>query len=136
MELTWLTITSLKRPTRPVSWLTANTVAEANLAIKLLSSLSKLSLHGVRINSCEPSGLLIVDEDIEFIISKQKLKTVLLALNAKLAFSLALLRQNVMLACMSCAFQRQNVKLVFSLRLCQNAMSVSHFKNARTAFLK
>jgi len=46
---------------------------------------------GLRINFCEPSALLIVDEDIELAISKQKLKIVLLALNAKLASSLMFL---------------------------------------------
>ena len=69
----------------------ANTVAEANLTAKLLLGLSKLGLQGVCINSCKPSGLLIVDEDIEFAISKQKLKTMLLALNVKLVFSPAFL---------------------------------------------
>ena len=66
---------SLKRPAKPVSWLTANTEAEANLATKLLPRLSKLSLQGVHINFCEPSGLLIVNEDVELAISIQKLKT-------------------------------------------------------------
>ena len=46
-------------------------MVEANLAAKLLPRLSKLNLQGVRINSCEPNGLLIVDKDIKFTISKQ-----------------------------------------------------------------
>ena len=33
--------------------------------------LSELNLQGVRINSCEPNGLLIVDKDVKFTISKQ-----------------------------------------------------------------
>ena len=44
---------------------------KANLAAKLLPRLSKLNLQGVRINSCEPNGLLIVDKDVKFTISKQ-----------------------------------------------------------------
>ena len=44
---------------------------KANLAAKLLSRLSKLNLQGVRINSCEPNGLLIVNKDVKFTISKQ-----------------------------------------------------------------
>ena len=59
--------------------------------------MSKLSSHGVRNNSCELSGLLNVDKDIELVISKQKLKTVLFALNAILVFNHAFLLQNVML---------------------------------------
>ena len=87
VKTTWLAITSLKRPTRPVFWLTTNIVAEANLAAKLLPRPSKLSLHGVRNNSCESSGMLIVDKDIKLAINKQRLKTVLLAPNTKLAFN-------------------------------------------------
>ena len=48
----------------------ANNVKE-NLTAKLLPRLSKLNLQGVRINSCEPNGLLIVDKDVKFTISKQ-----------------------------------------------------------------
>ena len=96
MEPIWLAIASLKRPAKPMSWLMANKVAEANLAAKLLLRLCKLSLQGVRNNSCKPSGMLIIDKDIKLAISKQRLKTVLLAPNAKLAFSPASLRQNVM----------------------------------------
>ena len=70
-----------------MSWLTANTVAEANPPIKLLPKLSKLSLQGVRNNSCEPSGMLIVDKDVKLAISKQRLKSVLLTPSEKLAFS-------------------------------------------------
>ena len=44
---------------------------KANLAAKLLPRLSKLNLQGVHINSCEPNGLLIVDKDVKFTISKQ-----------------------------------------------------------------
>ena len=44
---------------------------KANLAAKLLARLSKLNLQGVCINSCEPNGLLIVDKDVKFTISKQ-----------------------------------------------------------------
>ena len=43
---------------------------KANLAAKLLPRLSKFNLQGVRINSCEPNGLLIVDKDAKFTISK------------------------------------------------------------------
>jgi len=67
-----------------MSWLMANTVAEANLAAELLSRLSKLNLQGVHNNFCEPNGMLIVNEDVKLAISKQRLKTVLLAPNAKL----------------------------------------------------
>jgi len=70
----------------------ANTVAKANIVAKLLLRLSKRSLQGIHINSYEPSRLLILGEDVKLTISKQKLKTVLLALNAKLAFSPAFLR--------------------------------------------
>ena len=83
---------SLKRPAKLISWLVANTVAEANIITKLLPRLSKCSLQGVHINSCEPSRLLIIDEDVNLTISEQKLKTVLLALNVKLAFSPTFLR--------------------------------------------
>ena len=69
-----------------MSWIMANIVAKVNIAAKLLPRLCKLGLQGVRNNSCVPSGLLIVGEDVKLVISKQKLKTVLLALNAKLAF--------------------------------------------------
>ena len=69
----------------------ANTVAEANLAAKLLLRLSKLSLQGVCNNFYEPSGMLIIDEDIKIAISKKRLKTAMLALKAKLAFSPAFL---------------------------------------------
>ena len=55
---------SLKRLSRPVFWLTTNAVAEVNLAANILPRLSKLSLPGVRINSCEPNRLLLIDEDI------------------------------------------------------------------------
>ena len=44
---------------------------KANLAAKLLPRLNELNLQGVRINSCEPNGLLIVDKDVKFTISKQ-----------------------------------------------------------------
>ena len=44
LKLTCLAMTSLKRPARPVLWLTANTIAEINLAIKLLSRLNKHEL--------------------------------------------------------------------------------------------
>ena len=54
---------SLTRPARPM-------MIKANLAAKLLPKLSKLNLQGVRINSCEPNGLLIVDKDVKFTISK------------------------------------------------------------------
>ena len=89
-------------------WLKANTMVEINLAVKLLSRLnkleltafavgrsllqatelqllrftlilSKLSLQGVCNNSYESSGLLIVDEDVELAIRKQKLKSMLFA---------------------------------------------------------
>ena len=46
---------------------------------------------GCRNNSCEPSGLLIVDEDVKLSISKQRLKTVTLASYAKLTFNPAFL---------------------------------------------
>ena len=82
----------------------ANTVAEANLAAKLLPRRCKLSLQGVYNNFCEPSRLLIVDEDVKLAISKQRLKTVMLASNAKLAFNPAFLQQNAMLAFTSCAY--------------------------------
>jgi len=87
MEPTWLVTTSLKRLTKPMSWLMANTVAGANLIGKLLLRLCKLNLQGVRNNSYEPSGLLIIDEDVKLVISKQRLKTVMLALNVKLEFN-------------------------------------------------
>ena len=90
---------SLRRPARPVLWLKANTTATINLAIKPLTrlnkleltafeverpllqvtktqvllftlTLSKLSLQGVRNNSCEPSEVLTVDEDVELAVSK------------------------------------------------------------------
>ena len=40
---------------KAMSWLTANTVVEANLAAKLFLRLNKLNLQGIRNNSCEPS---------------------------------------------------------------------------------
>ena len=95
---------SLKRPARPVSWLTANTEAEANLVAKLLPRLSKLSLHGVCNNSCEPNRMLIVDEDVKLPINKERLNTMLLALNAKLTFSPMFRQQNVMFMFMSYVF--------------------------------
>ena len=58
-------------PQGQLSWLTTNTMMKANLAAKLLPRLSKLNLQGVRINSCEPNRLLIVDKDVKFTISKQ-----------------------------------------------------------------
>ena len=80
-----------------MSWLTANTVTEANLAAKFLSRLSKVSLQEVRNSSCKSSGLLIDDEDVELAIRKRKLKTVLFVLNVMLAFSPASLLQNATL---------------------------------------
>ena len=65
----------------------ANIVAEANLIAKLLLRLNKLSLQGVRINSCEPSGLLIVDKDVKLTISKQSSHPRVSAPNANLAFT-------------------------------------------------
>jgi len=112
----------------------ANIVAEANLAAKLLPSPGKFILQGVCNNSCEPSGLLIADENVKLAISKQRLNTVMLTPNAKLAFNPAFLQQNAMLAFTSCTFQRQNVKFASSLKLCQNTRPASHFKNARPAF--
>ena len=64
---------------------------KANLAAKLLSRLSKLNLQGVRINSCEPNGLLIVNKDVKFTISKQSSRPRVSAPNAKLAFTLVFL---------------------------------------------
>ena len=75
MEPTWLVTTSLKRLAKPISWLMANTVAEADLVTKLLLSLCKLSLQEDHNNSCLPNGLLIVNEDVKLVISKQRLKT-------------------------------------------------------------
>ena len=43
-EPIWLAMMSLRRPARPVLWLRDNTTTEINLAIKSLSSLSKLEL--------------------------------------------------------------------------------------------
>jgi len=134
VEPTWLVTTSLKRVAKPMSWLVANTVVEANITAKLLSRLCKLNLQGVRNNSCVPSGLLIVDEDVKLTISKQKLKAVLLALNVKLTFILVFSQKNAMLKFMICTFQRQNAKLMFSIKLCQDTRSASHFKNMRPAF--
>jgi len=92
VEPTWLATRSLKRPAKPMSQIMANIVAKANIAAKLLPRICKLSLQGVHNNSCVLSELLIVDEDVKLAISKQKLKTVLLVLNAKLAFSPIFLR--------------------------------------------
>ena len=64
---------------------------EINLTVILLSRLSKLSLQGVRNNSYELRGLLIIDKDVKLVVSKQKLKTVLFALNMILAISPAFL---------------------------------------------
>ena len=69
----------------------ANIVAEANLTAKLLPRLCILSLQGVHNNSYEPSGLLIVDKNVKLAISKQRLKTVMLVPNTKLAFNPAFL---------------------------------------------
>ena len=60
----WPASMSPTRPARPM-------MMKANLAAKLLSRLSKFNLQGVRINSSEPNGLLIVDKDVKFTISKQ-----------------------------------------------------------------
>ena len=99
LKPTRLALKSLKRPAKPVLWLKANTTTKINLAIKSLRRLSKLeltafevgrplfqvtktqvlrftltvrklSLQGVRNNSCEPSELLTVDEDVELAVSK------------------------------------------------------------------
>ena len=104
-------------------WLKANSTTEINLSFKLLSRLSKLyltafaivrpllhvtkmqvsrftlilsklSLQGAHNNSCELSGLLIIDKNVELAIRKQKSKIVQFALNAILAFSPASLLQN------------------------------------------
>ena len=116
-----------------MSWLMDNTVAEANLATKFLPRLSKLSLQGVRSNSYEPSGMLIVGKVFKLAINKQRLKTVLLTSNTKLAFSPAFLQQNAILAFTSCTFQCQNAKFASSLKLCQNTKFASYFKNVRYA---
>ena len=117
-----------------MSWFMANTVAEANLITKLLPRISKLILHRGHINSCEPSGLLIVDEDVKLAISKQRLKAVMLAPNAKFVFNPAFLQQNAMLVFTSFTFQHQNMKFTSRLKLCQNTKYTSHFKNARPTF--
>ena len=68
--------------------------AVENLAIKLLSRLCEFILQGIHNNPCKQIGILIVDEDVEFAISKQKqlkLKTVRLALNVRLRFRPAFL---------------------------------------------
>ena len=124
---------SLNRPAKLVSSLTANTIAEAYLTAKLVLRLSKLSLQRVRINSREPSRMLIIDEDVKLAISKQRLETVPLALNGKLVFNPTFMQQNLMLASINCAFWRQNAKFVSNLKLCQNTRSASHFKNAKPA---
>ena len=69
----------------------------ATQVLRFTLTLSKLSLLGVRNNSCEPSGLLLVNEDIERANSKQKLTIVLSAPNMTLAFNTAFLLQNAML---------------------------------------
>ena len=105
----------------------ANITAEINLTVKLLSrlnkleltaftvwgpllqvtetqvlwftlTLSKFNLQEVRNNFCELSGLLIVDENVELVDSKQKLKIVLSIPNTTLVFSPVSLLQNTMLA--------------------------------------
>ena len=82
--------------------------------------LSKLSLQGLRNNLYEPSGLLNVDEDVEFVVSKQKLKIVLFALNTTLAFSPVFLLQNAVLTFKhssrwkaNCALLLQNAMIAF-----------------------
>jgi len=58
-----------------------NTAMETNLAITLLSRLYKFRLPGVRKSPCKPIEILIINESITLIISKQKLlqlKSVLL----------------------------------------------------------
>ena len=95
---------------------------KANLAAKLLPRLSKSNLQGVRINSCEPNGLLIVDKDTKFTISKQSsLSPPRFGTKREARFQPRILQQNAMLAFTSCAFQRQNVKFASSLKLCKNA---------------
>ena len=99
-----------------------NTVVEANLAAKLLPRLSKLNLQGVRINSCEPNRLLIIDKDVKFTISKHSsLSPPCFGTKREARFLPQFLQQNAMLAFTSCSFQRQNVKFVSSLKLCENA---------------
>ena len=83
-----------------------NTATENILVAKLPSRLCKFSLQGVHNNLCKPITMLIVDKFVELTVSKKKqlkLKTVLLALIAKLRFRLTFLCQNVMLVFMSCA---------------------------------
>ena len=118
LEPTRLAMESFKRPARSVLWRKANTMVEINFTIKLLSrpsklelttfmagrtllqviktqvlqftlTLSKLSLQRVLYNSYEPNRSLIFDEDVELAVSKQKLKIVLSAQYATLAFSSA-----------------------------------------------
>ena len=76
----WPASMSPTRPARPM-------MMKANLATKLLPRLSKLNLQGVLINSCEPRGLLIVDKDVKFTISKQSSRLRVPAPNANLAFT-------------------------------------------------
>ena len=78
--------------------------------------------------------MLNIDKDIKLAINKQRLKTVLLPLNAKFTFNPMFLQQNAMLTFTICTFQRQNMKFASSCKLCQNARSASHFKNARRVF--
>ena len=68
------------RPARPM-------MMKANLAAKLLPRLNKLNLQGVRINPCEPSGLLIVDKDVKFTFSKQSSRPRVSVPNANLSFT-------------------------------------------------
>ena len=123
-----------------MSWLTINIVAEANLAAKLLSRLNKLSLQGVRNNSYEPSGLLINVEDVKLAISKMNLKTVMFAINVKLAFSPTSLLQtrhsssNVTLAEKQLRVSAPKRESRIQQKTAPERDFAFHFENARFAF--